>query len=80
MKKSKIEGKRKVTQEETPEFFFRNSRYDNWNKSRDYKNFQRSDSKPGWYRTDSRRHGMKSGSQPPWSHLRSALSSFSRDR
>ena len=81
--KSKIEGKITVMNKENSKeisddstFFVRNSRYDDWRKSNDFKNFNRLDSKPGWYRTDSRRRWMRSGSRM----LRSEPGSFSRDR
>ena len=42
----------------------------------DFRNFNQSDSKPGWYRTNSRRRWMRSGSQTS----RPEPGSFSRDR
>ncbi len=60
----KIEGKRDEAKDEaTSTFFARDSRMDKWKKGEDFKNFRRSVSKPGWYRTDSRKRWMRSGSR-----------------
>ena len=66
--KCKLEGKHKGVQKEGGEtsetLFIRNSRFDNWKKSGDFKNFQRSELRPRWFRTNSRLCWMKPGSQP----------------
>ena len=61
----KIEGKRDEAKDEsaTSTFFATDSRMDKWKKGDDFKNYRRSVSKPGWYRTESKRRWMRSGSR-----------------
>ena len=51
--------------------FVRNLIYDNCKQSRDFKNFQRSESRPGWYRTNLRRW---------WVRPTRPTASFSKDK
>ena len=62
--KLKIERKRdKKKDESTSTFFTRNSRFDNWKRTKDFNNFKRSESKPGWWRTESKKIQIRQRSQ-----------------